>query len=63
MCDCCCKCVYARFARVCACMHTITTADDAWVGVIYHNVTKQDVSYYCILYCSQGRFIPLKCDC
>ena len=44
LCDCCCKCVYARFACVCACMHTITTVDDAWVGVICHNMAKQDVS-------------------
>ena len=49
LCDCCCKCVYARFACVCACMHTITAVDDAWIGIICHNVAKQDVRYYCIV--------------
>ena len=41
--------VCARFACVCACMHTITTVDDAWVGIICRNVDKQDVRYYCIV--------------
>ena len=30
-------------------MHTITTVDNAWVGVICHNMAKQDVRYYCIV--------------
>ena len=30
-----CLCVYAGFACVCACMRTISTVDDAWVGIIY----------------------------
>ena len=41
--------VYARFACVCACMHTITTVDDALVGIICHIVAMQDIRYYCIV--------------
>ena len=49
LCDCCCKCVYACFACVCAFIHTILTVDDAWIGIIGHNMAKQDVRYYRIL--------------
>ena len=30
---------------MCVCLHAFNhTVDDAWVGIIYHNVAKQDVS-------------------
>ena len=36
-------------ASVCACIHTILTVDDVWIGIIGHIVAKQDVRYYRIL--------------
>ena len=50
-------CMHVLHVCVPACMQSqLITVDDAWVGIICHDVGKRDVRYYCIV-----NFSSFKC--